>query len=94
MSKQESQEPDKGALGFLSAARDAVQAIAPGLSLEKIGADVGPVLDRMATQGAAELGAALFQGHSYVPYGDGQEKIDKPQPEQQKGEQEHDGHSL
>lgn len=80
MSKQETSQPDKGPLGFLAAAKDAVQSVAPGLSLDKMIADTGPVIDRMMTQGAAELGAALFQGQAYVPYGDGQEAIKQEQP--------------
>ena len=80
MSKQETSQPNKGPLSFLEGVKDAVQAVAPGLSLDKMIADVSPVIDRMMTQGAAEAGALIFQGQSYVPYGDGQETIKTEQP--------------
>lgn len=34
---------------------------------------MGNELKRLGTQGAAEVGGALFNGNAYVPYGDGQQ---------------------
>lgn len=58
---------------------------------------IGDEMKRLGVQGAAELGSALFNGNSYVPYGQGQnlklgkdenEGVDSPtppQPEQERG---------
>ena len=53
-----------------------------GLNLDKILGDVGAELGRLGVQGQAELGAALFQGNAYVPYGQGQNRLDAG-PEQE-----------
>jgi hypothetical protein len=56
---------------FIDVMKDAISAIAPGL--ENFGQQVGAELDRLGTQGAAELASALFSdGNSYVAYGRGQ----------------------
>ena len=36
--------------------------------------EVGQELGRLGVQGSAELGSALFNGHAYVPYGQGQNR--------------------
>lgn len=56
---------------FFDVMKDAISAIAPGL--ENFGQQIGAELDRLGTQGAAELASALFSdGNSYVAYGRGQ----------------------
>ncbi len=54
----------------LSAAKEAVMAVAPGL--KNIGADTKSELARLGSHGATEAGAALFQGNGFVLYGPGQ----------------------
>lgn len=66
---------------FFDVMKDAISAIAPGL--ENFGQQVGAELDRLGTQGAAELASALFSdGNSYVAYGRGQYS---PSPEVETG---------
>jgi hypothetical protein len=36
--------------------------------------EIGQELGRLGVQGSAELGSALFNGHAYVPYGQGQNR--------------------
>ena len=44
------------------------QMVSKGIS------EVGQELGRLAVQGQAELGSALFNGSAYVPYGQGQNR--------------------
>src|SRR6185437_7819592 len=76
------QEQSRGALESvkegLIAFRD---ALAPGLSLEKITGDLGKEFDHQIAAGAHELAAALFNGNAFVMYPrDGKE--DQPSHEQ------------
>jgi hypothetical protein len=59
-----------------------------GSVLKEMWAELG----RLATQGRAEIASALFAGHSFVPYGDGQRSVDvesqeksAEQPQQEQG---------
>src|SRR4051812_34875087 len=54
--------PEKS-MGALEALKQAVQAIAPGLDLQKMGQEIGGELKQMGTHGAHELAAALFNGN-------------------------------
>jgi hypothetical protein len=61
--------------GTLEAVKEAFQAIAPGLNLDKIAGDIGTELKRLGVQGSAEIASALFgggQSNVFVPYGAGQ----------------------
>ena len=64
---------------LLDAVTDAVQTIAPGLSLNKMLSDIGKEMERLGVQGQMELASALFNGNAFVPYGPGQYT---PTPEQ------------
>lgn len=66
-----SERPDPGGPppGLFGAARQAVQAVAPGLSLGKILSDIGTELTEQTKHGAHELAAALFRGSdAFVMY--------------------------
>ncbi len=54
----------------LQGAKEAAQAIAPGL--KNFGPEVKAESSRLVTQGAMELASALFGGGAFVPYGPGQ----------------------
>lgn len=47
---------------------DGIQAVAPGLSWEKIKNDIGSELKHQGQQGAHELAAAIFSGSAFVMY--------------------------
>jgi len=83
MSKQtrelfERLKEDPKTMGAIEAAvegiKEAVQAIAPGLTLNNILHDVGAEMKRLGVQGQMEVSAALFNGSAFVPYGPGQWK--------------------
>ena len=57
------EEPPKGAT---EAAREGIQAVAPGLSLSKILNDIGSEMKQQAAHGAHELAAVLFNGSGFV----------------------------
>ena len=62
-------------MGLIEAAKEGIQAIAPGLSLSNILSDIGSELGRLGVQGQMELASALFGGNggnTFVPYGPGQ----------------------
>jgi len=59
-------------MGVFEAVKDGVQAVAPGLSMDKILHDVGSEMKRLVVQGQMELASTLFTGQSFVPYGPGQ----------------------
>jgi hypothetical protein len=71
------QVKDGKSMGVMEAAKEGVQVIAPGLSLSNILSDIGSELGRLGVQGQAELASALFTSNAYVPYGRGQNPIDK-----------------
>jgi hypothetical protein len=48
--------------GVFGAVKEAVQAVAPGLSLGKILSDIGTELKEQGSHGSHELAAALFRG--------------------------------
>jgi hypothetical protein len=62
----------EAAKDVLGAAKDGVQAVAPGLSFDNIVKDVKAEMGRLGVQGQMELASALFNGSSFVPYGPGQ----------------------
>jgi hypothetical protein len=45
--------------------------------------EIGGELKRMGVQGQAELASALFTGQGYVPYGVGQQNVDREGVQQQ-----------
>jgi hypothetical protein len=55
-------------MGALEAVKEAFQAVAPGLSLDKIMGDVGHELKQQVAFGAHELAAALFNGSGFIMY--------------------------
>jgi len=60
------QEPKP--IGALEAVKEAFQAIAPGLSWDKIVGDVGHEAKQQVAFGAHELAAGLFNGSGFVMY--------------------------
>lgn len=58
----------KEEIGALEAAKEAVQAIAPGLSLSKILSDITHELKEQCKHGAHEVSSAMFTGNAYVQY--------------------------
>lgn len=63
MSKEAFKQIMEGqSMGATEAAREGIQAVAPGLSLSKILNDIGSEMKQQAAQGAHELAAALFRG--------------------------------
>jgi hypothetical protein len=66
-------------IGAMEAAKEGIQAIAPGLSLRKIFGDIKDELKEQAKHGSHELAAALFNGAPFVMYGRGG-RDDEPQP--------------
>lgn len=55
--------------GVFGAVKEAVQAVAPGLSLSKILSDIGTELKEQGSHGAHEMAAALFRGSdAFVMY--------------------------
>lgn len=74
-------EPVQGGdqqIGAMEAVKEAIQAIAPGLSLRKIFADVVEEGKEQLKHGSHELASALFTGNTYVQYA---RKIEDNQPE-------------
>lgn len=65
----------------LQAAKEGIQAVAPGL--KDFGQETGAELSRLGTQGAMELSSALFSGHAFVPYGPGQYTPSAPEQTQE-----------
>lgn len=55
-------------IGTLEAIKEGVQAVAPGLSLDKILSDVGQELKQQMAHGSHEMAAALFRGDAFVMY--------------------------
>jgi hypothetical protein len=83
---------DQKSKGTLEAIKEAFQAVAPGLSLDKIVGDVGHEMKQQAAFGAHELAAALFNESAFVMYprgarDDGKDGHGVHGPEQGQGEQ-------
>ena len=72
-------------IGALEAAREGIQAVAPGLSLSKIFSDVTAELKEQWKHGSHELASAMFTGNAYVQYA---RKESKDEPEHGLPEQE------
>jgi len=58
----------KEEIGALEAAKEGIQAIAPGLSLSKILSDITHELKEQAKQGCHEISSAIWTGNPYVQY--------------------------
>ena len=71
----------------MEAVREGVQAVAPGLSLDKIFGDIKAELKQQAAHGAHELASAIFRGDGYVMY-PRTNQADAPQQEQSRGGRE------
>jgi hypothetical protein len=67
----------------MESTKEAVQAIAPGLSLGKILSDVGTEMKEMGKHGAHELAAALFNNSAFVMYPRAGQEQEAKQPEHQ-----------
>ncbi len=65
-------------MGVLEAAKEGVQAVAPGLSLSKIFSDVIQEGKEQLKHGSHELASAMFTGNTYVQYA---RKDSKDEPE-------------
>ena len=73
--------------------KDAVQGMLPGLSVEKIAADVAHEVKQQTEHGAHELAAAMFTGSGWVMYpraGKENNDIEVPQTPEVSNEQDHD----
>lgn len=75
---------------------EAIQQVAPGLSLSKIVSDVGAEAQRVVELGASEAANVLNHGHGFVLYGPnqrpgaGEESMSSPeQPAIESPEQSH-----
>ena len=68
MSKEEFREIMRPSMGPVEAVREAFNAITPGLSLDKMVAEIGAELRQMGLHGAHEASAALFNGSGFVMY--------------------------
>ena len=89
MSKQsrelfEKLKEDPKTMGAIEAAvegvKEAVKAIAPGLTLKDILQDVGAELRQMGAHGAHEVAACLFNSSAFVMYPRvGRESVEDPQ---------------
>ena len=53
---------------------EAIQTIAPGLSLSKILSDIGKEMIHLGEQGSHEVAAALFTGSAFVMYPHGEKE--------------------
>ena len=71
----------------MQAAKEGVQAIAPGLSLSKMFSDIKVELKQQAAHGAHELASAIFRGDGYLMY-PRTNQADAPQQEQSRGGRE------
>lgn len=72
----------------LRAAKDAAQAIAPGL--RNVGVDLKAELQRLGTQGSMEAASAIFNGDAFVPYGPGQYTPEHTHEQQHEHQNEQD----
>jgi hypothetical protein len=68
--------PEDG--GFFEVMKDAISAMAASAPAQEMGGQI----ERMVTQGAAELASALFgESNAYVAYGDGQKAVEVEAPQ-------------
>jgi hypothetical protein len=74
-------------IGAMEAAKEGIQAIAPGLSLRKIFGDIKAEMVDQVKHGSHELAAALFNGSAFVMYGRG-DRDDQPQQSSPEMQQE------
>ena len=74
-------EGNQPSMGVIEAAKEGIQAVAPGLSLSNILHDIGSELGRLGVQGQMEMASALFNGNAFVPYGPGQYTPSEPAPD-------------
>lgn len=90
-------KPGEQQVGAIEAAKEGIQAVAPGLSLREIFSDIKAEMKDQLAHGSHELAAALFNGSPFVMYGRGGQD-DGPQhglPEaQQELQQERDRGGL
>ncbi len=62
---------------------------------DAIGACYGGAMERVASQGAAELASALFgESNAYVAYGDGQKSIEVEAPQMETPQVERGGMEI
>lgn len=63
----------------------------PGL-LRTIGQDIKAELSRLGTQGSMEIASVLFAGHSFVPYGPGQQPAERDKSHEHERDLGRDGY--
>ena len=73
----------------LQSAKETTLKIFPGL--ENVGPELKSEGSRLWTQGTMELASALFNGHSFVPYGPGQYT---PSPAEHQQDHAHESHEI
>ena len=64
-------KPGEQQIGAMEAAKEGIQAVAPGLSLREIFSDIKAEMKDQLAHGSHELAAALFNGSPFVMYGRG-----------------------
>ncbi len=64
-------KPGEQQVGAMEAAKEGIQAVAPGLSLREIFSDIKAEMKDQLAHGSHELAAALFNGSPFVMYGRG-----------------------
>jgi hypothetical protein len=89
-------KPGEQQVGAMEAAKEGIQAVAPGLSLREIFSDIKAEMKDQLAHGSHELAAALFNGSPFVMYARGGHD-EGPQhglPEQPELQQERDRGGL
>lgn len=90
-------KPGEQQVGAMEAAKEGIQAVAPGLSLAKVFGDITAEIENQVEHGSHEVAAMLYTGSPFVMYGRGGHD-DGPQqglPEtQQETKQERDRGGL
>jgi hypothetical protein len=82
-------KPGEQQVGAMEAAKEGIQAVAPGLSLREIFSDIKAEMKDQLAHGSHELAAALFNGSPFVMYARGghdegpQHGLPEAQPELQ-----------
>jgi hypothetical protein len=61
-------KPPEQSMGAVTAKKEGIQAVLPGLSLSKVLSDVGTELKQQWAHGSHEMAAALFNGSAFVMY--------------------------
>lgn len=64
-------KPGEQQIGAMEAAKEGIQAVAPGLSLREIFSDIKAEMKDQLAHGSHELAAALFNGSPFVMYARG-----------------------